>query len=259
MNKKNKINKKSKLLKNMVWIYGKHAVKAAVHNKNREISRLVVLESSKDFIEHLDYKAKLLKPEIVDRNFLSAIFGKDATHQGCAVLAKNFEELSLEDILDNESDDRPIIFLDQITDPQNIGSILRASAVFGARAVVVTDTNSPELTPAICKIASGALEVIPLIRVVNFVNSINLLKKNGFWIVGTSENSEKKLDEIDLSGKNAFIIGSEGEGIRRLTRDNCDFLVQLPSEGAFTTLNAAQAATVSLYESLRQRKKRRPE
>ena len=239
--------------KNMMWIYGKHAVKAAVHNEGREVSRLVILESCKDFVEQLDCRSKSLKPEIVDRNFLSALFGKDSIHQGCAALIKNFDELSLEDVLDDESDDRPIIFLDQITDPQNIGGILRAAAVFGARAVVMMYTNSPEVTPAISKIASGALELIPLIRIVNLVNSIKLLKKQGFWIIGTAENSEKKLDEIDLRGKNAFIIGSESDGIRRLTRENCDFLVQLPTSGEFTTLNAAQAATVSLYESLRQR------
>lgn len=239
--------------KNTLWIYGKHSVRAALLNDKREILRFILLESTKNLFDEIkNYK---VKPEIVDKNLFSAIFGKEVTHQGCAVLVKSFEALSLEDIIADESDDRPIIFLDQVTDPQNIGSILRASAVLGARAVVLTDSHGPNLTPAMSKAASGAIEIIPLIHVVNLVNAIKLLKNNGFWIVGTTEKSKQQLDEIDLSGKRAFIIGSEGDGIRKLTRDNCDFLVQLIGGGKFTTLNAAQAATITLYESLRQRKK----
>jgi 23S rRNA (guanosine2251-2'-O)-methyltransferase len=238
------------------WIYGKHSVKAALLNEKREILRLVL--SGKDLLDELllNRKLKLPKPEIADRNFFSSIFGKDAIHQGCAVLVKNLQNLSIYDLVADESDSRPVIFLDQITDPQNVGSILRAAAVFGARAVVVTENNSScRITPAMSKVASGALETVPLIYVVNLVQSINFMKKHEFWLVGLDEKSEKRLDEIDLDGKFAFVIGGEGSGMRRLTKESCDFLVQLPAVGSFSTLNAAQAATVALYESLRQRKK----
>ncbi len=244
--------KKSPSSKDTMWIYGRHAVKAAVLNEKREILRTIVLESCRDFLNEFRC-CKSLNIEIADKNLFSAIFGKDSTHQGCAVLVKKVRDFALEDLIEDDSDDRPIIFLDQITDPQNIGSILRASAVFGARAVVVTENHSPALTPAIAKAASGVLESIPLIRVINLVHSINLLKKRGFWIMGLAEESNKMINEIKLSGKFVFIIGNEGEGMRRLTRDSCDFLVKLPVFGGFTTLNAAQAATVSLYESMRQR------
>lgn len=237
--------------KGTVWIYGTHSVKAALKNKNREILKFILLESNKNFSDEKKYR---IKPEIVDRNVFSSIFGKESTHQGCAVLVKMQEELCLEDVIEDESDDRPIVFLDQVMDPQNVGSILRASAVLGARSVVLTEVHSPELTPAMLKAASGGAEIVPLIHVTNLVSSMKMLKKHGFWIVGTAENSEKELCDIDLKGKIVFIIGSEGEGIRKLTRDNCDFLVKLSSVGEFTTLNAAQAATISLYESLRQRR-----
>ena len=237
-----------------MWIYGKHAVTAAILNKKRQIKRFVVLESLKNYFEDRLGNQKIL-PEIVDTDFFVAKFGKNATHQGCAVLAEPLKEIFLEDLLSDPSDDRPIVFLDQITDPQNIGSILRASAVFGARAVVITENGSPEMSPTISKTASGAAELIPLIRVTNLVQSLNLLKEKGFWTIGLDERGKQELSQVDLSGKIAVVIGSEGDGLRRLTRESCDFLVQLPFFENFSTLNAAQAATVSLYEILRQKRK----
>jgi 23S rRNA (guanosine2251-2'-O)-methyltransferase len=233
-----------------MWIYGKHAVKHALRSSNREILRIVILESCADFVKECSNLS--LKPEIVDKKFFLSVFGGNATHQGCAVFVKKHRELSIEELANDPLDFRPLMFLDQITDPQNIGSIMRAAAVFGARAVVVTDRNSPELTPAIAKAASGSIEYIPFIRVTNLVSTINNLKKNGFWCVGLDERSDKKIQDISLDGKFIFIIGSEGNGMRKLTRETCDFLVTLPSRGKFSTLNAAQAATITLYEVLRQ-------
>ena len=231
-----------------IWIYGKHAVRAAVLNKNRQVFKVVVLPQNRDFLSDLSVKI-----EVVDKNYFSSLFGKDTIHQGCAAQVLSLGEVFLEDLPD---DDRPIVFLDQVTDPQNIGSILRASAVFGAKAVVLPEINSPEVTAVIAKVASGALESVPLIKVKNLVQSIKILKKAGYWCLGLDERGDKTIGEMDLSGKFVLIIGSEGQGMRRLTRENCDFLVQLPSSGDFTTLNAAQAATVSLYEILRQKRRK---
>ena len=237
-----------------MWIYGKHAVVSALLNKNRHIKRFVALESLKSYFEE-QLKNLKISPEIVDSDFFLSKFGRNATHQGCAVLAEPLKEIFLEDLLSDPADERPIVFLDQVTDPQNVGSILRASAVFGARAVVVPENSSPEMSPAITKTASGATELIPLIRVTNLVQSLNLLKEKGFWCVGLDERGKKELSQVDLSGKIAIVIGSEGDGLRRLTRESCDFLAQLPFFENFSTLNAAQAATVSLYEILRQHRK----
>jgi 23S rRNA (guanosine2251-2'-O)-methyltransferase len=233
-----------------MWIYGRHAVKYVLLNKKREILRLVLLESCRNFPERCQELP--VRPEIVDKNFFICTLGSNAVHQGCAALVKNLKDPFIGELLEDELDDRPFIFLDQVTDPQNVGSILRAAAVFGARAVVMTERNSPELTSAVAKTASGAVEIIPLIKVVNLVQTIRDLKKRNFWCVGLDETSDKKIQEIPLQGKFIFVIGGEGRGIRKLTCESCDFIARLPSFGDFATLNAAQAATVTLYEFLRQ-------
>lgn len=233
-----------------MWIYGKHAVLAAVSNPNRHIIRLVV--SQKGLLDEFSGIKRDVRPELVEKDYLSQLFSKDAIHQSCAVLVKHFDEVTIEDLIEDEKDLRPFVFLDQITDPQNVGSILRASAVFGARAVVITEHNSPDLTSVIAKAASGAMELVPVIKIVNLVTCINELKKCGFWCVGLDERADQSIYDANLSGKHIIVIGSEGEGMRRLTREACDFLTKLPSAGDFSTLNAAQAATVCLYEILRQ-------
>lgn len=248
---KNKNTRKIDSNKHTIWIYGKHAVKAALLNPEREISRFIILESTKDFAEECGQIP--VKSEIVDRDYFTLLFGRDSIHQGCAIFTKKLPEIFLEDVIADENDCRPIIFLDQIKDPQNIGSVLRSAAVLGARAVVVTENNTPQITPVIAKAASGALEIIPLIRIVNLFHTVKYLKEKGFWCVGLDEHAKQQMHEISLSGKFIFIIGSEGDGMRRLSKEACDFLVKLPSFGQFSTLNAAQAATISLYESARQR------
>lgn len=231
------------------WLYGKHEVKAAVLNLRRKIVRLVLLPQCEDFLEELGKIS--IAPEIVDKNFFISHFGAESIHQGCAVLAEELPEVFLEDLIDE--DERPFVFLDQVTDPQNIGSILRASAVFGAKAVVLPENNSPSFNATIAKTSSGAAEIVPLIKVKNLVQSMKMLKERGYWCLGLDERPDKSIYKVDLRGKFVLVIGSEGKGMRRLTRENCDFLVNLPSFGAFTTLNAAQAATVALYELLRQK------
>ena len=230
-----------------IWIYGKHAVRAAVLNKDRKIFKAISTPQNEEFFKELQVEAK-----IVDKNYFLSLFGEAVIHQGCAVLVQNLKEVFIEDLAD---DDRPIVLLDQVTDPQNIGSILRAAAVFGAKAVVLPEINAPEITSVIAKVASGAIESVPMIKVKNLVQVIKQLKEKGYWCVGLDERGDKNLFEIDLNGKFVLIIGSEGQGMRRLTRENCDFLAQLPSVGNFSTLNAAQAATVSLYEILRQKRR----
>lgn len=251
--------KNPNLNKNTMWIYGKHSVQAVIQNSAREILRLILLDTNQDFLNGINLK---VEPEYVDKAYFASLFGKDATHQGCAVLVKKLKRIFLEDVIsdnnsqtsDSNKDNLPIIFLDQVSDPQNIGSVLRAAAVLGARAVVITEDHSPEITPAIAKAASGALEEVPLIKVVSFAQSIDFLKKHGYWVVGLDEKSKQNLSDIDLQDKFVFVIGNEGYGMRRLTQESCDFIAKLPGvTTTFTTLNAAQAATVSLYESCRQR------
>lgn len=234
------------------WVYGIHSVETALKNQCREVTRVCVVHDMFDRIAPLARSRNISNIEIVDKYFFSSTFGHGVTHQGCAVMVRDTQDVGIEDIIVHESS-APIVILDQITDPHNIGAILRSAAVFGARAVVVQDAGAPKLTSTIAKVASGALEFVPLIRVTNISRTIKLLKNSMFWCVGLSEYGDKLLSEIDLKGKHAFIIGSEGNGMRRLTKESCDILAKLPSTEQFSTLNAAQACTVTLYESFKQR------
>ena len=228
------------------WIYGRHSVEAVLNSDKREISRVVVGNENNAIIE-LAQRRRIVA-ETMDGSFFDSIFGKNAIHQKCAALVGDLPQLCVEDLLNDDDDTRPFVILDQVTDPQNIGSILRASAVFDARAVIVQDKHSPELSATSLKASSGASELVPLIRVTNLASTIKLLQKNNFWSVGLDERGDKLLAELPANTKYAIIIGSEGKGMRKLTKGYCDFLVKIPSSEKFSTLNAAQAATVSLYE-----------
>lgn len=228
------------------WIYGRHSVEAALQNADRKISR-VVLGNVNDKIRQLA-KRRGVAVEFADSDFFDSIFGKSAIHQKCAAHVSELPQMRVGDVLTDENDLRPIIMLDQITDPQNIGSILRAGAVFDARAVIVQNKHSPELSAVSVKTSSGASELIPMIRVTNLANTIQQIQKKGFWSVGLDERGDHLLSELPVATKYIIIIGAEGTGMRKLTKNHCDFMVKIPSNEKFSTLNAAQAATVCLYE-----------
>ncbi len=235
-----------------VWVYGIHSVEAAISNPNKDIRRLCALKSVAGRLRSFERRG--LHIEVVNKGFFISTFGRDAIHQGCAALVQENGVIHIEDIVRNEdNNDKPIVILDLVTDPHNIGAILRSCAVFDARCVVVQDSGSPDVTPVVAKASSGASELIPLVRVTNISRTLQYLKDNMFWCIGLGERTDKYLNEMDLKGKFAFVIGSEGEGMRRLTMESCDVIAKLPSSDRFSTLNAAQACTVALYESFRQR------
>ena len=235
-----------------VWVYGFHSVEAAIRNPNKDIRRLCALKSVADRLRSFE-RRRGLHIEIVNKGFFSSTFGREAIHQGCAALVEGNNVVHIEDVIHDGNDDRPIVVLDHVTDPHNVGAILRSCAVFNARCVVVQDSGSPDVTPVVAKASSGASELIPLVRVTNISRTLEYLKGNMFWCIGLGERTDKCLSEIDLKGKFAFVIGSEGDGMRRLTMETCDIIAKLPSSERFSTLNAAQACTVALYESFRQR------
>ena len=241
-----------------VWIFGKHAVRAVILERKRKIYKFLLGIQNKEpalkEFEDLGIKFENLgiKPEFISKEQFTSLFNKNTVHQGWAAEVEALQQVFIEDL---EDDERPIVFLDRIEDPQNIGSIIRAAAVFGAKAVVMPETHTPKITPAIMKVASGAAEIIPIIKVPNIVHTMNILKReHGYWSVGLDERGEQELHNIDFSGKFILVIGNEGSGMRRLTRENCDFLAKIPSWGEFSTLNAAQATTAALYEILLQKK-----
>lgn len=241
-----------------VWLYGLHAVIQALNNKNRTFERLILLKKTAPELslllerkcpEHLS-----LSPTAVEDEVFQKVLPRDAVHQGIALLASPLPTPSLEDILD-QYPEGPItlLCLDQVTDPQNVGAILRSSAAFGIQGLGLTERHSPPLTGTLAKAASGALEITPLILFNNLAQSLDLLKKHGFWCLGLDENAEQTISEIILPERVVFVMGSEGEGLRRLSREKCDILLKIPTSPLFPTLNVSTSAAICLYENHRQK------
>jgi len=246
-----------------IWIYGRHAVRAALTNPTRRCHRLVATAETTAEAQKLlgETQARLLpdfRTETLDRPRLEALLAKGAVHQGLALLAEPLPQAFLEDVLAElpplpSSEPAVVVMLDQISDPHNVGAILRSAAAFGARAVVLPEHGTPPASAALAKAASGALEQVPLIRVTNLARALDQLKEAGFWSVGLEESGEKTLADLDLDGRIALVLGAEGEGLRRLTRERCDFLARLPTSGPIASLNVSNAAAIALYEVARRR------
>ncbi len=232
--------------KGLFWLYGHHAVKAALSNPDRIKTRLFLLPD-----EPRPQEAKSsLATIIVDKQTMEKTLPQGAIHQGIALEVKPLEPLSIDDIV-RQTEAKPastIVILDGVTDPHNIGAILRSMAAFDSDALIVTDKNAPSETAAMAKSASGALDIVPLIRVTNLARGIEKLKQAGFWIIGMEGTAQKSLRELDIPSKIAIIMGSEGEGMRRLTLESCDFLAKLPINSRMESLNVSNAAAIALYE-----------
>ncbi len=236
------------------WLYGRHAVAAALRNPRRRASRLLYLaDSAPDFADILGLAGPRrdagLDVEPTDRPGFERLL-PGAVHQGVALRVDPLPEIDIADICDSLSA-RPVatvVLLDQVTDPHNVGAILRSAAAFGADAVVLTERHAAPESGVLAKAASGALDLLPLVRVTNLARAIETLKAAGFWCIGLAEDASPSLAEADLSGRIAFALGAEGEGLRRLTRERCDLLVRLPTGGTLASLNVSNAAAVALYE-----------
>ncbi|NLT94176.1 MAG: 23S rRNA (guanosine(2251)-2'-O)-methyltransferase RlmB [Clostridia bacterium] len=199
-------------------------------------------------------KKKRIPIQQVERSHLDKMF-PGQKHQGVAALASPVEYVDWQDILTRareKNEDPLVIILDEIEDPHNLGAILRTADAAGAHGVIIPKRRAVPLTEGVAKASAGAIEYVPVARVANIVQVMEQLKKEGCWIVGTSLNG-KLLYEQDLKGPLAIVIGSEGEGLAKLTEEKCDFLVKIPMLGKINSLNASVAAGVVLYEAVRQR------
>ena len=226
------------------WLYGRHAVMAALANPDRRALRLVIVTETQDLPP-----TGGIRPESLSRDALEALLPPGAVHQGIALQAEPLPELPIEEICDRAAarDSALVVVLDQVTDPHNIGAVLRSSAVFGALSVVIQDRNAPEPTGAMAKAASGALEVVPLVRVTNLVRALDKLKSAGFWCVGLDAEAPVALGALQPTAKRVLILGAEGPGMRRLTRESCDELARIDGPGPISSLNVSNAAAVALY------------
>jgi 23S rRNA (guanosine2251-2'-O)-methyltransferase len=191
-----------------------------------------------------------LPPERIERQRFGTFLTEDAVHQGVALLVEPLEAVALEDAI--AASDGPVLLLDQVTDPRNVGAILRSAAAFGAACVVLQDRHAPPETGALARAASGALDIVPVVREVNLSRAIASLQKSGFWVMGLTGDASRTLAEARPRDRRvALVLGAEDTGLRRLQRETCDELVRLPITEAMESLNVAAAAAVALYEVIR--------
>lgn len=247
--KKIYINKKNlKKTPAAYWLYGKHPVIAALNNPKRKIFKIIAAGNEILSSEMTDLlKNRSIPLEIMVKHEFDSFLPKDALHQGLCAQVAFLDNCPLEKIIANHQT-KHLLILDQVTDPHNIGAIMRTSAAFDVSAVIIPEKNSCPETGVLAKSASGALDLIPIVRVVNLVSAIKLLKKNNFWIIGLDAYSEKELSQIEIPSKTVLVLGSEGSGLRRLTLENCDFTAKLPISKQIESLNVSNAAAIALYE-----------
>lgn len=237
-----------------VWLFGIHAVRDALVNDQRQKLRLVVtlnaLNKLGDAVEQAG-----LEPEISDPRKFAAPLERDSVHQGAALEVKALNWGSIEErCLAREGQVPLVVLLDRVTDPHNVGAILRSAEVFGALAVIAPARNAAPETGALAKTASGALERQPYLRVRNLADAMERLKKMGYTMIGLAGEAEDELATVLTGLKErpiALVLGAEGPGLREKTRDTCDHLVKIDASGAFGSLNVSNAAAVSLYAATR--------
>jgi 23S rRNA (guanosine2251-2'-O)-methyltransferase len=240
------------------WIFGHHTVTAALANPRRRIHRLLAAQGEQ--AELPPGRPPGLALERSDAQALAALLPSGAVHQGLAALVEPLPMVDLGEVIEDLPPETPahILVLDQVTDPQNVGAILRSAAAFGAACLVLTERHAAPESGALAKAASGALDVLPMVRVVNLARAIEALKRAGFWCLGLAGEGEMTLAEAKATGRVALVLGAEGSGLRRLTREHCDQLVRLPTRGPIDQLNVSNAAAVALYELVRQTTKQSP-
>jgi len=236
-----------------VWLYGTHAVAAALANPARRLRRLVVSEDAQAALALERPQPWPIQPEIMGRDridqLLGARQGSGIVHQGVALLT---DQLVAPPLLDALKRPGPVLVLDQISDPRNIGALMRTAQAFGAAMVITQERNAPEETGALAKAASGALELIPLLRIVNMSRALIVLKSANVWVVGLDGAAPGRLNGGAFAGRRvALVLGSEGEGMRRLTRETCDEVLGLGMPGGMESLNVSAAGAVALYELTR--------
>ena len=229
-----------------VLLYGWHTVKAALENPARRIRRLLTTENA---LRHLadDGVTVPVKPELVRPDVIDARLGPDAVHQGLLAEADPLPVPSISEL----ASEGIVLVLDQITDPHNVGAILRSAAAFAVKAIITTARHSPEATGVLAKSASGALELVPLVTVQNLARGMEELRQHGFLLIGLDSGGDSDLADVALRAPLALVFGAEGKGLRQLTRATCDYLSRIDLPGQIKSLNVSNAAVLGLYVASR--------
>ncbi len=239
-------------------IHGIHAVMAVLRREPRRIRRLLIARGRRD--RRLDELLALAHESGIavvqaERKALDELTG-GARHQGVvaeASPAQAGDESSLTALLDTLVEEPLLLVLDGVTDPHNLGACLRTADAAGVHAVIVPKDRSAGLTPVVSKVACGAAETVPFIQVTNLARTLKRLQQRGIWLAGLAGEAEQTLYQANLHGPLAVVMGAEGQGLRRLTRETCDFLLRIPMHGLIESLNVSVATGVVLFEALRQR------
>lgn len=223
-------------------LYGWHTVQAALNNPQRRIRTLYVTENAAKRLAEEDTPLRIT-PQIVRPDEIARKLGPDAVHNGLLAEADPLDNPGLEDI----PAEGVVLVLDQITDPHNVGAIMRTAAAFGVTALMTTARHSPEATGVLAKSASGALDLVPLALVQNLARALTTLKERGFLLVGLDSEGAADLAATPLSAPLALVLGAEGKGLRQLTRETCDATARLDLPGTIKSLNVSNAAALALY------------
>jgi 23S rRNA (guanosine2251-2'-O)-methyltransferase len=225
-----------------LWIYGFHPVVAALKNPRRDIRRILATPNAAKRIADggIAFPAQ---PEPATPRDLDRLLGAEAVHQGVALEAAPLPEIGLDDL----TDPRLLVVLDQVTDPHNVGAIFRSAAAFSADAVVTTLRHSPVESGVLAKAASGALDLVPHVAVPNLARALAEIGERGFVRIGLDADAGETLEAVRPAAKIALVLGAEGKGLRQLTQDSCDVLARLPVSGALGSLNVSNAAVLALY------------
>ena len=230
-------------------IYGKNSIIEAIRNK-RELTDVLVTSNNNDIISMLNKNN--IKYQIVQKNVIDKVLKENVNHQGVIASVTEYQYYNLEDVISDEADSL-IVMLDGIEDPHNLGAIVRTCEISGASGIILPKNRSVKVNSTVSKVSAGAIEHVKVVMVTNLVSTIKVLKEKGYWVVGAEALKESKnFWDLDLNMKVCLIIGSEGKGLSRLTKEECDFLVKIPMWGKVNSLNASVSAALLIYEIRRQ-------
>ena len=229
-----------------IRLFGVHAVEAALRNPARRPLRLVVTENGEQRLSDVLASHGIARERASPRD-LDRILGADTVHQGMMLEVEPLPEPDFDDLAEAAAGGRPLIALDQVTDPHNVGAVLRSAAVFGASGLIMTRRHSPPLNGTLAKSASGALELVPIHLAQNLARSLEALKERGLTLLGLDGEASMTIESEGFKTPTVLVLGAEGKGLRQLTRDVCHRLVKISAAGPLASLNVSNAAAVALH------------
>ncbi len=232
-----------------IIITGKNTVKEAIKTDHKIFELYIQKGTNTDLLEMANKKNIIVKE--MDKHSISNLL--PTNNQGVGAKVSDYQYLSLEEAMNKEKKNKLFIMLDSLEDPHNLGAILRSADAFNVDGIIIPNKRSVKLTNTVAKVSTGAIEHVDVIEVTNLNQTIKKLKENHFWVVGTDAETDKTISEIDVDANLVVVIGSEGKGLHRLVKENCDYVVKIPMNGHVNSLNASVSAALVIYEIFRRR------